>query len=76
MSTRCTIAFTRHFHIYSCCNSEWDVFLAEHICDRPREGYNDDIRIGHQDLRKLYEELKKYFETDGAPYEKYGEPEK
>ena len=72
MSTRCTIAMTGHFHFYSCCNSGWDVFLSENIKDWPLEGYNQDIRIGHKELRELYEKLKEYFEG-GADYEKYWE---
>lgn len=75
MSSRCSIAFTPLLHFYSCCNTEWDIFLADHIADNPREGYNHDIRIGHADLRKLYEDLKKYFEQDGAPYERYAKGE-
>lgn len=70
MSTRCSIVFTGKLHIYSCCNSGWDIFIADGIADEPREGYNDDIKLGHKELRDLYDQLKKYFD-DGAPYESY-----
>lgn len=73
MSSRCSIAYTEHFHFYSCCNTEWDIFFCANVCDYLREGYNHDIRIGHSELRRLYEELKKYFEVDDAPYEKYSD---
>ena len=74
MSTRCTIAFTRKIHIYSCCNSNWEIFLADHIAHEPREGWNKDIKLGHKELRELYDQLKKYFD-DGASYEAMSEGE-
>lgn len=74
MSSRCTIAYTPTIYLYSCCNTGWDIFLADSIADEKREGFNNDIRIGHKELRKLYEELKEYFES-GAKYEKLAEEE-
>jgi hypothetical protein len=74
MSTRCTVACTDKLHIYSCCNTGYDIFLCASIADQPREGYNDDIRIGHEDLRLLYDKLKKYFDN-GAAYEQYAKKE-
>lgn len=72
MSTRCSIAYKDGVHIYACCNSDYEVFLCDSIADRPREGYNEDIRIGHATLRSLYEQLKEYFEKEpGAVYERY-----
>lgn len=75
MSSRCTVAYTRKLHIYSCCNSDWEIFLADSICDEAREGYNSDIKLSHDELRDLYLQLKDYFDK-GASFEKYskGEP--
>lgn len=81
MSTRCTIVYTPHFHIYSCCNTNWaicvDFFDNKELREITGENsYNDDPMIRNAELYDLYQQLHRYFslpiEKQYVSYEGYG----
>jgi hypothetical protein len=81
MSSRCTIAYIPHFHIYSCCNTNWAICVDFFDDKELREldghnSYNDDTMIRHAELYDLYHQLHKYFsspiESQFVSYDGYG----
>jgi hypothetical protein len=77
MSTKCTIAYTRHLHIYSCCNTNWAICLSGPDMEDTYDSYNGDPMIRHAELYDLYQQLQKYFslpiEQQYVSYVGYGE---
>lgn len=65
MSTRCSIVFSGPIHIYAESNNDYSICIS-HV-DGPRDSYNRDVCMSHDDLEKIYKELQEYFEN-GASY--------
>lgn len=73
MSSRISIAYTGSIHIYECVNTwgtdgKWAICITDP--EGSRESYNGDVILSRTDLRKIYEDLQKFFKDSDQEREK------
>lgn len=66
MSTRCSIVYSGPIHIYAESNDGFTICISD--IEGKRNEYNGDVTFSHEELKKIYEQLKDYYEK-GPTYE-------